>query len=258
MKDRKLRTLIYIIVILSGIIFYLIPSGLQMNPQIFYNIGTSLTTSGIIALIFEISLKNEFIKNIKSELNSNIKIIGIGSELKRYYKNEFEKAKNEIDIIAISLTHGIDCYDEEFLNKIKNNHCRIRILIIDPESDYIEHRALDEPDNQSERIVNKIKLSISYFKLMEKNGKMEFSKEKPLGSIQVKTHKSIPYFVLSRFDNKCLYTPLLIGRYGNHTPVIEIEDRNSEIFNNLKSHFDNLWAREENNEIINIDYGYLP
>jgi hypothetical protein len=257
MKDRKLRTLIYLIVILLGVVCYLIPSGLKMDTLIYYNLGISLTTSGIIALIFEIALKNEFIKNIKSEINSNLKTMGVGHDLSSYFKREFITAKKEIDIIAISFTLGINNLDREFLKKILKEHCRIRILIVDPESEFIKYRAFDEPDQSEKRIKDKINETIDYFRSLESKAKYEFIKDYPLGSIQVKTHKSIPYFGYTRYDEKCSYSPLLIGRYGNFTPVFEIDGSNTEIFNNLKFHFNNLWERQENRTIVNIDYGFM-
>ncbi len=127
MKNRKLRTFAYVIVILLGIVCYLIPINSPTFPSVFERLGISLTTAGIIAIIFEIVLKNEFINKIKSEFDSDLKILGKGYELSKHYIVEFNKAERQIDIIALTFTLGIKGYDKEILKKITKERCRVTI-----------------------------------------------------------------------------------------------------------------------------------
>ena len=60
---------------------------------------------------------------------------------------------------------GIKSYHNYFIDKINNEYCNIRILILDPNSPVVELRARDEPDRNPERIREKINLSINYFKV---------------------------------------------------------------------------------------------
>lgn len=249
-KERKIRFLIYIIIILLGcilMVFSFDNKGIDANVN---NLAVSFITSGFVAIIFEIVLKSSTKESVP-----DVKLLGLGHELKDYFKNKFLKTNESIDIIAISYTVGLKNYGNALIPKILNTNCRIWILILDPGSEFIKLRADDEPDKNPVRIKKNIEESIAEFKSFETVISTMGVKEIK-GSLHVKTYNSIPYFGYTRFDNQCVYTPFLIDRYGNYTSALELRDRNAKLSRDLDAHFRNLWAKADNKDIVNIDQGY--
>lgn len=250
MKEKKIRILIFVIVILVGINLY----GL-LKSDLLKSIGIQLVGAGFIAIILEIVLYEEFIDVIKKELKSPLKELGIGHDIAPVFIKHFGMARNKIDIIAITFTMGKTGYSKFLVEKICATDCEIRILILDPKSQYLEGVARDEPDRRGERISEKIEETITFFKEFRTNFVKTHGKDfQPKGSIRVKTHKSIPYFGYFCTEEVMNITPYFSFGYGKDSPVIEVRKDKSKLFSHYEKHFDILWERHDSISILDIGF----
>ena len=98
MKYRKIRLLVFCVVILSGMILHIVST----ESELFRSIGIELSAAGFVAILLEMILRDEFIEVIKKELRSPLKMVGIGHTIAPIYVNHFQSAKERIDIIALT------------------------------------------------------------------------------------------------------------------------------------------------------------
>lgn len=254
MKEKKIRILIFVIAILVGINLY----GL-FKSDVLKSIGTQLIAAGFIAIILEIVLHEEFIDVIKKELKSPLKELGIGHDIAPVFINHFGMARKRVDIIAMSFTMGKAGYSKFLVEKICATDCEIRILILDPKSQFLEGVAQDEPDRRGERVKEKIEETITFFKEFRTEFVKTHGKDfQPKGSIRVKTHKSIPYFGYFRTEDVMIVTPYFSFGYGKDSPVFEVRKEKSRLFNHYEKHFDILWERHDSNSILDIGFFGIP
>ena len=259
MKQRKIRLLIFLIVILIGIIFHLLGSVLW-NNELVKSIGIELSAAGFIAILLDQILKDDLLDGIKKELRSPLKELGIGKRSTETYSQEFRAAREQVDIIAIAFKMGSEKYQYDFEGKISSGYCNIRILILDPSSQSARLRACDEPDKTYERLKKDVENSIASFKQLAARFAKEYNQNNvpdgggPPGTLEVRTHESIPYFGYSRMDGVCLFTPYFFNRYGWDSPVIKVE-KDSILFHRLDRHFEDLWTEAGPKFIVNIREG---
>lgn len=254
LKERRTRILIFCIVILSGTVIALVSPSLPRSG-IIETLGINLAASGVIAILLDLILRDEVLDDIKQELQSSVRELGIGQAVAPEYVRAFREAGEHIDIIAISFTMGAQAYQQLILNKIIDEHCHIRVLIVDPDSKLLDCRARDEPDKNGDRIRQKIKDTWAACEKLQSAYRMRVSfADPPKGSFRLKTHQGIPYFGYSRMDDKAFLTPYMVGEYGINLPVIEVREHNSALFKSLEKHFETLWEREDSRLVFDLGF----
>ncbi|MGH9801613.1 MAG: hypothetical protein ACRD82_14715, partial [Blastocatellia bacterium] len=105
LKDRKVRLLIFVVVILVGTVVALVSPYLP-GSRIIESLGANTTTAGVVATLIEIILREEFLDEIKRELRSTVRELGIGQLVAQKYVAAFRDAHIRADIIAITFTMG--------------------------------------------------------------------------------------------------------------------------------------------------------
>jgi hypothetical protein len=252
-KQRTIRILVFCVVILSGVVLAMVAHN-AWKSTVFEGLGINLATAGIIAILLEAILRDEFLDVIKRELSSPIKELGTGETIGPTYVAAFRKATEKVDVIALTFTLSMNAYRDLVLDKVFNDHCHIRILILDPESKLVDHRANDEPDeNGADRIRRKLHDTIAACNLIEAEYQDQvILNNSPKGTFCLKTHCGIPYFGYSRMDDVCFLTSYSAAGFGISAPVIEIAGRESKLFRSLEMHFETIWRREDSRIVIDI------
>lgn len=228
--------------------------------ELFKNIGIELSAAGFIAILLELILREEFLDEIKNELRAPLKALDSGRELSLNYIKIFRSASEMVDIIALSFTTGIEQYYKYLDQKICEENCKIRILLLDYNSPAFEARSRDEFKGSPEKLKTYINKNKKYLNKTIKKFKAfntEFFKKhgkdfRPGGSLRVKTYRGIPYFGYFRVDNHCVVTPYFSFGYGIESPVFEIRNPNSSFFKQFERHFNILWGRDDSKTIIDI------
>lgn len=251
MKDRKVRILGELIIILTGVVLLLL---FEQNSLI-KSVGIGLVTAGIASLLFEGILKEEFINELKKTLSPNVKILGLRQNMDNIYLELFRSARKQIDIMALTSEGMMKTYGKHLENKIMTESCDIRILILNYDSKLWDYRIKEEGGSFSRRILEEIsKKVLEFYKGISNSiAKKVSSNEEIKGSLAVKLHENIPYSAYFRADEK-----LIVGFYysyttGNRSHAIEVSP-NSDLFNSLERHFDAIWNKSKTKELINISY----
>lgn len=252
LKHRKIRILVFCIVILGGVVLALLSPRLS-TPNLLASLGINLATAGLVAILFEAILRDELLDAVRGMLATTVKELGTGQNFGGSYLSAFRKADERIDIIALTFTLGINSYRDFLIRKLFNDRCHIRVLVLDPNSIMLDYRALDEPDKDPGRIRRKLEDTISACRQLE----LEFNErlkhhEVPKGSFALKTHRSIPYFGYSRMDRVSFVTLYAGDEYGISCPIVEVVEQGSRLFRSLETHFESLWRRDDSRLITDI------
>jgi hypothetical protein len=224
-----------------------------LNGDLIRDIAIGLVTAGITSIIFEFIIKNEFVEQIKTCLEPNLKIIGLRENMSNHYIKLFNVAKNRIDIIALTSENLIKAYGTQLLEKIKHEYCEIRILILNPESELWDYRIKNEPGASRELVERHFSESEKFYKNLKCCKSGENKVFHPLGSLIVKTHNNIPYFAYFRADDETI-----LGLYYSYTVGIKSHaisvSKKDDMFNILERHFNKIWEDSSSQELINISY----
>jgi hypothetical protein len=257
MKERKIRILIFILIIVSGVLLYTL-STYFWNSELLKSIGIELSAAGFIAILLTLVLQDELFEEIKNELKAPIKIIGKASDLLDFFNKNFESAKGRIDIIALSYTKPFDKDSKFFDKKICKDNCHIRILLLAENSPAFKRRMMDENEGGSDRLESYIDQNREYlnstikkFEEYEKEFTRRYGERISFGgSLRVKTYSGIPYFGYNRTDDQVLVIPYFAFGYGDESPVEEIRDKS--MIQYYEKHFEILWGRSDSKSVIDI------
>ncbi len=143
--DNKffLRNIIVALVCaIVGILFML------LDNLLISNVGSVLLVSGIYTIVDNMYLKKSLIELViqKVSLDKEIDdtgLIKVDSTLTNIrYKEYFENAKSDIDIIHNYARTWTTNYFDFIKNTVMNKECRLRVILLNPESPFIS--ALEE------------------------------------------------------------------------------------------------------------------
>ena len=107
------------------------------------NIGLALIVSGTYGAINEVLLKDKLVEIILSKINLKESIDKTGIESVHFgiceidYRYYFRKAKKNIDIIHIYGRTWTNNNIEELTNKLSSSNCKIRVILLSPNSLFV-------------------------------------------------------------------------------------------------------------------------
>jgi hypothetical protein len=194
--------------------------------------------------------ENEFNKlhlrfeSVKKLTDPSLRLVDTRNNLSVYYKNLINIAQAHLDIIALTGENlYLICNNNKLLvNKVVEDNCHIRILLLDPTSPLWNYRIKDDHNNLNEypKIFNKV---AAFFNTLEQSIKSKITNKESLkGSIEVRYFDRIPYNAYFRSDNT-----IIIGCYHSHTDGIssnafENNYNDVRIFSSYDKHFDEIWG----------------
>ena len=141
MKNKKIFSLKHVIIILFCVIIGLVL--IASGNNFLSNVGAVLLVSGVYTVVDNMYLKESLIELVieKVSLDKDIEskgLVKIGATLTEIdYKNLFENAKSNIDIVHnYARTWTTNNYD--FIKKtVLNSECKIRVVLLNPDSPFI-------------------------------------------------------------------------------------------------------------------------
>lgn len=183
------------------------------------NVGSVLLVSGIYTIVDNMYLKKSLIELViqKVSLDKEIDdtgLIKVDSTLTNIpYKEYFENAKSDIDIIHNYARTWTTNYFDFIKNTVMNKECRLRVILLNPESPFIS--ALEEHYGYAEgRLVDLIKEVADKWKSLycdveEKRKeclkkKSSTYKNKHCGSVELYYFNGQPTNSIYRIDDKII------------------------------------------------------
>ncbi|GEM_PF-4984586 len=190
------------------------------------------------------SVKREFSCTLKKTVISHEKRDGIeiGEKIKHSKKN--------IDLLVTNFNYFNNNIDE-LLNRVEKG-VNLRILVLNPNDEFVKRRYKDLGNKSSEEFCNSIKTSFNEFI----NGRDEKElKAKLKGKIEIRIFSDSPSIMYFRIDNKIFISFIL--KQGRGRSYTHIEFRKDEGFSHADcfiEHFEKLWETAEiRDEKFSID-----
>lgn len=236
--ERKLSNinanLINIIIFMLGIILILasiLTGGTKTISQVGLSIGTSLVASSIVVFISSRYLMKE--NNIK-DMVRQWKIAGIfetRASMNKSTNIDLENNKDCLDIIAFGLKGFRDSKTKLIQEKVRQG-MKIRILTINPESEFLKEREVAEKEIPGQMRNTIIQLG----EWVNELKKVQVDKQQ----VQIKYYDSLPLDFYFGLDNNVYIGPYLYGKQSQQTISYQFEE-GGEGFNLYKDYFEQLW-----------------
>lgn len=229
--------LIGIILVLFGLLTNLFETkkifsvDLSLIQSILISVGTSIIASGIISflLVKYIYSYQDSLRNIVDEWG--VRRIDIRADLNPDINKKLESMDTGMDIIAFGMKNFLSVQGDLLKEKI-NKGCRIRILTINPDSQYVQQREIEEFELEGQ-----IKNSIKYMIEWAKSVKDEVHNK---NLISVKIYNGLPQDMYQKVDEFVYVGPFQYGRPSQQTIAYSYipKSKGSEYY---ISYFNKLW-----------------
>lgn len=222
------------LILAIGIILILISIVIGLDKKIgiiLISIGTSIVASSIVVYLSSAYLLKQ--NNIR-ELIEKWGINGIyrTRQEMNISCNEFLNENNDfLDIIAFGLRSFRDSKNEIIKNKVRKG-MKIRIITIDPTSEFLKQREIDEKEVEG-GIKNTIQQLIKWTNELKQEAKSE-------NQIRLKFYNTLPLDFYFRLDKVIYIGPYLYGITSQQTISYEYI-RNSQGFEYYSNYFEKLW-----------------
>lgn len=228
---KRIYLLTTLVILIIGYILILKGSlNIDKNvSNIYISIGTSLIATGIVAtldLFRELVRENNFKK-----MNNVIYEAGIWSVHKKRdldaYDVLMEGMEKGVDITGYSLRSFFDSYEQVIKKKIKQNPLiKIRMLVVDPESEFSKNRE---------------KIEGNYTGSVFKNNIEKIERELlDIDNVEIKKISTPLTTMIFRIDNVMFVGPHLYKKSSKATLTLEIS-KNGWLFEQYQEEFERLW-----------------
>jgi hypothetical protein len=232
LKEKVIYILVNLLIFLIGYIF--IKAGIDKNSNdkigaVFISIGTSLIAAGVVAVLD--LWKNLSITNIFYRINNVLYLAGI----EYYYdKRDLDKyddlmknMKENLDICGYSLVAFFDSYSDLLIKKINDNcNLHVRILLVDPDSEFSKNRATQE-GHESNDFKNKIQRMKNKFSDIE--------------NVQMKKISSPLSTMIFRIDDVMFIGPHFYKKTSKSTITYELNNK-GKLFAEYQNEFERMWS----------------
>lgn len=232
---RQNLVTVNIIIMLVGAVCIFVSVYLPTDnmQSIAMGIGTSLLSSGLIVFITSLFMDDS------SERMQNLNHWGIEAvyktrgEMNISCDKYMEKART-IDVIAFGLRSWRDSKSKD-IELLLQNGCQIRILTMEPDSENLKQRELDE--NQEPRSIAR-----TIIQLNEWANELNLAGYK--GKIEIKYYDAQPLNFMFLMNNRLFIGPYEYGKGSQQTISYEFNVA-GEAYKYYTEYFDKLWNDEK-------------
>ena len=242
---HRVEYLLYAFVISMGIVLALIGIELSLRWQtVFLSVGTSIMATGIVSAVMR-GFLGEPLEPLVNRMDTMIQLKDMSDRTgvvsirgSRHdlsledWRNIFRNANNSINILGYAVHFLTD--DPEIFSILKQKaqtHCRIRIVLGDPESPTIIERTQEEAIEGS--ISERIRTALARWQ--------------PLMSYDIVEIRlqSIPlYASIYQGDFTMIVTPQLYGMRAANAPALSLKFPGT-LFEKYTKHFDAIWEHSQ-------------
>jgi hypothetical protein len=229
--DQIVYLLINLVIFLLAFLFILIgynPKNTGRESAIYMSIGTSIMAAGIVILL---ELWKDLSKNkILERINNVILEGGVDNVFSKRDLDKYDclikNLTNSLDITGYSLNAFFESYADLIIDKLqKLPSVSIRIIVVDPDSEFSKHRALLEGKSY-ESVKNSIQRLKQTFGVCE--------------SIQLRMIASPLTTMIFRIDDIMFVGPHFYKRPSKSTLTFEL-NKNGWLFEEYEKEFEKLW-----------------
>lgn len=255
------------VICLIGFIFIYIshslPEAIEKNGMktenlwhhLFRDIGIALFPIGIVSIVYETILRNNFIENmtktIREQMPSRYTHLREAGVVDIYPDLQIDKLKKNIETIEDCEIRIIDIWMENF-NRVENalidsihfRKCKVKILLWDPRQlEAIERRADALGKITHESIVLNILLNLEAIINMQSTLKEKGCDE---NLFQVKLYNSFIGVSFISYGNECLVGNYLRDRVSSMGTQLKVSGEQHFFYKELNKHFISQWDDAHN------------
>ena len=248
--NRQKSTIAALATVILGILLLFLAtiSGIpQAASEFLARFGTALIPSGAVAFVYNYALRQTFLKEMRSQLTESIhtefsRLLEIQEAgLQRVHREfpsdqvaqGFSNAQNNI-LVFTTWIPNIVPIESAFLNAVKRD-CRVKMLLLDPKSDFAKYRGKDLGYTDDEAVGREILANLT--ELDRFCSKNDISRE-----VEIRLYRdATPTLVFFAYDDTFVFSPYYKRKMGLHTPQIEVRGATSLLVKTLIDHFDGVW-----------------
>lgn len=250
--------IISIIALILGVLLVVLSSPQKslisiFKEEVIRDIGITFILIGIAIIFYEhfirmnlVELIQQIYKNSKDDLK---KLIDAQCEFKsikdsgliNVYSTEgsseiLNLARKNIKMLGITINYYFTPGGNEYkkLQQLVKNGCKLEILMLDSESEFVGYR---EKDEDNEHLKEQIELS---FKIKKK-----FIEELPdeyKSNVKINFYDNYPVYSMTIIDDNLIrVTPFLYKKKGRACPTSDYIRKPGGVFEDYFEHFNDLW-----------------
>ena len=240
-KDKLTYLLINLLVLCIGYILIQKGTCIDLNHKeqsgIYISIGTSLIAAGIVMIL---DLWKHFsIAEVLKKTNNIINEAGLQWVYKKRDIDKYDilmkNLSSSLDIAGYSLGAFFDSYSELMKYRVTKGNIKVRILIVDPNSQFSASRAKIEGRNP-EQFKDKIETLCRFIK--------------GLRGVEVKFFSAPLSTMIFRIDNVMFVGPHFYGAQSKATLTQELR-KDCWLFDEYQMEFDRMW---DDSVTVNINH----
>jgi hypothetical protein len=233
-------------------------------PDVARDFGIALFAAGTIALAVEFYTRQQFRDLLQEEvreavnssslsvrLNEVIAVGSLGGDLRELGVRRIHRNRNQIDflklikeaepgteirLLGVCLAGFMDRNTQMLIEQKLRHNCTVKLLILDPESEAVRVRAVDE-----QRTYDDIKQDIEGAEEIHNNFIKNRIRKELRNRIYLGHYSSVPaYFIF------CTNSTMIVGFYlrsglGEFFPQLELEIKEGGIHLPFNAHYESLW-----------------
>jgi hypothetical protein len=209
--------------------------------NILISVGCSIIASSVISFITTLYL------NADSEARSvvetwGLKNIDIRATLNSEINKNLDNMDKGMDIVALGMKNFLDAKKSLLERKVKQG-CIIRILTMNPNSEFLERRDIEE-GNPSGQIKHEIENMIQWAREINNDPNRKGS-----GSIEIRGYSGFPQDMYQKIDGYVYVGSLHFGKVSQQTITYEYKPR-SKGADYYTEYFLSLWEKDSFSEKI--------
>ena len=205
------------------------PNNTAQKNAVYLAIGTSLIAAGIVALLelWKDLSRNKMLERIKNViLDAGLNYVFPKRDLDKY-DHLMKNLNSRLDITGYSLNAFYESYADLLVERTKEiSSLTIRMLLVNPESEFSKHRAALEG-----KTYQSVKDSIN--RLKQKFGTVE--------NIKLRQINSALTTMIFRIDDTMFVGPHLYKKPSKSTLTLEL-DKNGWLYEEYEKEFEKLWG----------------
>jgi hypothetical protein len=200
--------------------------------NVLISIGSSMVASSIISFLMAVYLKAD--EEARKVIDTwGLKNIEVRSALNSEINKNLEGMRRGMDIVTLGMKNFRAAKGALLEQKVKQG-CNIRILTMDPESEFLERRDVEE-GNSIGQIKKEIEDMITWAQRINNT-----QDGKRAGSIEIRCYDGLPQDMYQRIDNHVYVGPLHFGKPSQQTIAYEYKpgSKGAEYYT---EYFSSLW-----------------
>ena len=227
-----------------------IDSGMRLLTQV----GTVLLTSGLLGVLYQYTIRRSFVTEVENRLRQiiNERFESLEDQrtagVERIYeglpidamKKGFEDAEREVRILQ-TWTGNIDTIRESLCVAAAKENCKVRVLLLHPDSEHVDYRNKDIGNVGAEHAKGRILAELDTLSALQARPEVD-------GRLEVKLYRVTPVMSIHGYDDTNIVGLYWRGVSSAAGPQFETASRpgqESFFANRVKEHFEKVWKHDE-------------